>query len=149
MALVTNTDAAEAWRIIKVNAKNIKNNIPQINSNLSAGGITLEYVIDIYRAVRDSMTQLTSLKTTTNLTAYVSDVLNDQTYDVVAQIDAVTNAEQNVLNWIDTNAGGLSLSGDTAENAIANGSVVTNRFSAAQTAPLRDLLTSVYDAVQG
>lgn len=147
MALLATIDAAEAWKTIRGNAKSIVINVPAINSELATSDVRLERIFEIYRVLKNSRDQLESLKLTDNLTAYVADVLNAPAYDVVAEISAVTAAQQSVLDWIDTNANGLSLTGDTAANYLANGSAVTNRFTPAQTAALRTLLEAVANSI--
>jgi len=144
MAIESATDAQEAWNVIRRNAKQIKLLIAGMKSTLSAGGVTVEYVFDqVYRPILNSMSQLNTLAATTNLNAYVQSVTGNGSYSATTEIAGVTAAQQNALDWINTNAGGLSLTGDTATNYIANGSIASNRFSGAQTSSLRTLLDAI------
>lgn len=149
MSLEVGTDAAEAWRIIRGNGFNLKTSvIPPMLAALSSGAVTLEYIIfTVYRGLSNHRTQLESLKTTQGLNAYVQDIRATPAYDAVTSITSVTAALQLCLDWIDANASGFTLTGDSASNALASGSVLTNRFSAAQTAQLRTRMQAVLDAI--
>ena len=117
-------------------------------STLAAGGVTVEYVIfSVYKRLKEHYDQLEAMKVTAGLNEYVQLARGNPAYDVVAAINTVTAAISAANTWIDTNASGLNLTGDSAANAIANDSVASNRFSAAQTLALRNLLTAVTDAI--
>lgn len=150
MAIESTLDAAEAWSIIRRNAKQIKTLIVGMKVTLQAGGVTVEYVFDgVYRPLLNSKNQLDTLALTANLNTYVRDVTGNALYDVVSEIADTSAAIQACLDWIDTNAGGLALTGDTATNYIANGSVATNRFNAGATSGLRTLLDAVTAGING
>ena len=143
MALVTSTEPNAAWTQIKGNAKQLKINLGGMNSRLAAGNVTIEQVFEIYQRLSNSKNQLVALSSTRGIDAYVKTLRDDVNYVATTQIAAATDAIQAALDWINTNTGGLSLTGDTAANAIANSSVATNRFSAGQTSGLRTLITAI------
>ena len=147
MAIETQTDAAEAWKIIRTNASNLKQWLTAEHAELASSDVTLESVVAIYRRLRDHRLQLVAMSAVENINAYVQDMRNDQTYDAVAQVTAVTDAINAALSWVDNNASGLTLTGDTASNAIANGSIVTNRFTPAQTSGLRSAMVTIGAAI--
>ncbi len=150
MAIESSIDAAEAWNVVRRNAKQIKLLIAGMNTMLSAGGVTVEQIFDqVYRPILNSMNQLNTFAATTNLDAYVQSLTGNVLYSATTEIAAVTSAQQDVLDWIDTNASGLSLAGDTAANYLSNGSIATNRFSAAQTSQLRTRLSTVMASING
>lgn len=148
MALHSKITAADAWRSVIGIAGGLLRNIPGWSDKLASGNVTLEYVFGIYKNVRDDRLSLDQFKATANLNAYVQNVLGDPTYNAVSNITDVTDAMQACLTWIDTNASSLNLSGDSAENALSSGSVVTNRFGSGATAPLRALLATVTENIQ-
>lgn len=144
MALETTVDASEAWNLIRRNASNIKGLSAQARSILQAGGVTIEFVFkEIAFRIDNSMAQLTSLAATPGLDAYVSVSLGKTGYVATSEVAAVTSKQAAILSWIDTNAAGLNLSGDTYMNWKSNGSVATNRFGAGATAGLRTLLSEM------
>ena len=147
MALQTAADAAEAWKVIRGNARTQRLQVQAMISQLASNDVTLEEVIGMYRVISNSRNQLEELKTTQNLVAYVQATLGSATFNAVTEIETVTAAQANALTWIDNNASGLNLTGDTAANAIANNSVATNRFSPAQTANLRTAMQAIADAI--
>jgi hypothetical protein len=149
MALEIGSDAAEAWRTIKSNAKQQRINLPIFHAALAAGDVTIEYVFEVYRQIRNSRNQLETLKATSGLNQYVQTIRNDPVYDATAAVTAVTDAQLAALNWIDSNASGISLTGDSAENALVNNSVASNRFTAVQTSDLRALLVAINDEIAG
>jgi hypothetical protein len=147
MALATGTDPQDAWSQTKKTARQFRIQVPAMNARLLAGGVSVDDVIDIYRVVKNAQTQLAAQAVVTGLNAYVQTLPGKSGYNAVAEIGVVTSAMQAVLDWIDTNASGLSLTGDTAANAIANGSIATNRFGAGATAALRANLSAIESAI--
>ena len=147
MPLEIGIDTVEAWRIIKGNANAIKNNAPGMITFLANNDVRLEYIFEIYKLVKESQLQLDEMKTVSGLVDYVKTARNDPVYDVVAQITALTAAQQLILDWIDSNAAGLSLTGDSAANALANKSVVTNRFTPTQTSQLQVRLQNMLSTI--
>lgn len=147
MALESTTDAAEAWRVIRGNAKAQRAQVSAFIITLNAGDVTLETVLEMYRVIYNSMNQLNTLAATANLNSYVQSTSGNGTYDAAAEIAAVTALQQACLTWIDTNAAGLSLTGDTAANWLSSGSVVSNRFGKPATAGLRAAMQDVVDAI--
>lgn len=144
MALDTAVSPAEAWDVIRRNAVNMKALSAQMRAALQAGNVTVEYVFkEVAFRIDNSMAQLNALAATAGLDTYVSVALGKVGYVATSEVAAVTAKQAEVLSWINANAAGLSLSGDSYSNWKANGSVASNRFGAAATAPLRALLTQL------
>lgn len=147
MALNIEADAAEAWRLIRGAAINAKRYAQAYSAELSAGDAILERVFEMYRNLYNIRQQIEAEKTITGLVEYVQIVRNDPAYDVLTDINAMTSAMQSALTWIDNNAAGLSLNGDTALNFLDSGSVVANRFTPTQTSGLRNQLDGIVAAI--
>lgn len=143
MAIDTNIDPAEAWELVRKTSKNLKTLLTGYHADLLAGDITLENVFNMYRRMEAHQTQLNELAVVPNLNDYVQSVLNNPGYNAVAEIGALNAEIDTALLWIDTNASGLNLTGDSASNWGLSGSTVTNRFSAAQTADLRTAMVAI------
>lgn len=149
MALETGTDPAEAWEGVKKTALQFKAQVPGMNATLSTGGVRVEDVQNIYRVVLNAMAALNVYAAVSGLDVYVATLPGKATYVATTEIGAVTTAMQTALTWMDTNASGLSLTGDTFANAISLGSIATNRFGAGATSQLRTDLTAIADAING
>lgn len=147
MALETTNDAAESWRLIRGAAINAKRLAQTFSAELSASSVTIERVFEMYRQFKNMRAQIETEKTTAGLVEFVKLVRNDSAYDVTADINAATAAVQAALDWVDANASGIALTGDTASNYLASGSVVSNRFTPAQTSGLRDQLADIVTSI--
>jgi hypothetical protein len=143
VAITSGSEPSDAWLQIKRTAKQFAIQVPGFNSRLSAGDVKIEDIVDIYRQVLNSKNQLDTNAAITGLDAYVSTLPGKSAYVATSEVAAVTTLMQDALDWMDINAAGLSLTGDTMANAIANGSVATNRFSAGATSALRSILASI------
>lgn len=146
MALDT-ISPARAWTTITANAVTQARQLAGFIAQLNAGDVTLETVLGMYRIIYNSRNQLEDLKLTGNLNSYVQTLKADGSYDAVAEITAFTTLQQACLDWIDTNAAGLNLTGDSAANWLVSGSVASNRFTKPQTAQLRTNMQAVVDYV--
>ncbi len=144
MAIETGiTEAQIAWSKIGGIAHRFISNAKRADNLLKEDNVTLEFIMfQVYRSVLDSKNLLLAEAGTTGLDLYVQDVRNDAGYVATAELVLIDTAFQDILDWIDTNASGLSLTGDSAANATLLGSVVTNRFSAAILSPLRTLFVT-------
>lgn len=143
MSLETSTEAPEAWKTIRGAARQYRINIPRMKTILSSGATKLEEVVEVYERTANAKSQLDDLATTAGLDAYVQTILGREAFVATTRVAAVTAAMQAALNWMDTNASGLNLTGDTIANAIANRSVVTQRWNAAALSALRALLDDI------
>jgi len=148
MAMQVTLTAADAWRQAVGVAVGLRNNLPGWGAQLSAENHTVEQIFGLYSNLKKSRDALENYKTAPNLTAHVADLLGQPAYDAVAEINAVTSAIQDAMDWVDTNASGLSLNGDTAANWLASGSVASNRFGPPATAGLRALLTAIEATIE-
>lgn len=145
--ITTSNDPAEAWRIIRLNARQIALNIPVLISEISKGNITIERIFAIYMLIKNSRDQLTALADAPHLSTYVSGIMQDAEYDILAEISETTEAMSAAMNWVNTNANGLQLNGDTAENYIIKQSIVTNRFNAVQLSGFTTLLQNINNTI--
>lgn len=147
MPLSTVNDAAESWRLIRGAAANAKRFAQAYSAELAGGDAKLERVFDMYRNLRNIRNQINAEGATSGLVDFVKLVRGDAAYDVSADIAAVLTAIDACLTWVDTNASGLNLSGDSAANYLNTGSVVTNRFTPQQTSGLRTRLDAVVASI--
>ena len=147
MALETASDPVQAWQQAKATAKQFRIQVPGINARLAAGGITVEQVVDVYRVTLNAQTQINAMALVSGLDAYVQTSPGKGAYVATAEIAAVSAAMQTALNWMNTNAAGLNLIGDSMANAMTTGSVATNRFGAGATSQLRTHLSAIEAAI--
>lgn len=144
MAIETSvTEAQIAWSKIGGIAHRFISNARQADEILQADDVTLEFIMyQVYRVVLDTKAKFLAEAGTTDLDIYVQDVRNDAGYVATTELASIDAALQAIIDWIDTNASGLSLTGDSAANSMLTGSLVTDRFSAATLAPLRALFVT-------
>lgn len=142
MALNITNDPASNWALIKGLARSIKSLCDDMASRMAAQDVTIEYLaFTVYKILKTQRDQLVDLNID-GLNEYASSI-RGVSVDVEADIGVVIASIDDALSWMDTNASGLSLTGDTFANALANDSVTTRRFTPAQTGPLQTRLIAI------
>lgn len=101
--LATNNSAAEAYRLIKSNALQLKVNAQAMVTTLTAGPVDYEYLRDTYNTLTRSKDQLALLRATQGIVNYAKDQEEDQAYAVKGEINTVTTAIAGALTWMRTN----------------------------------------------
>ena len=133
-----------AWDQLRGLLGRLSNDLLRVDKFLTDNDATVEFgIYQVYKRLSDDQTTMNELAAVTGLDAFVQDLINDAGYVATTEIAGVSTAIDSAKAWLDTNIGGLALTGDTAANALVNGSVATNRFTPAQTAGLRTELAAV------
>ncbi len=123
-----------AWDQLRGLLGRLSNDLNRANEFLANNDVTVEFgTYQVYKRLDDDQTTMNTLAAVPGLDAFVQDLIND----------AISSAIDTAKAWLDTNIGGLALTGDTSANALVNGSVATNRFTPAQTSQLRTDLEAI------
>jgi hypothetical protein len=138
------SETQSAWDQLRGLLGRLANDLLRAENFLANNNVTIEFVMyQLYKRLQEDQTVMNQLASTTGLDTFVSDILNDGAYVATSELALISTAIDDAKSWIDTNAAGLSLTGDTAANALLNGSTVTNRFTPAQTAALQTELSEI------
>jgi hypothetical protein len=135
-------DTANAYKIIKGTANQVRINVPPANAQMQANGATYEDLRDTYNFILNSKDQINLLKTTPGLEQYAKDQENDPTYDIVAEFNTMLTAMDSVLTWMDVN---IPVANRTLKAPAdwGEGTIVSDSFTPAQTVGLQTELTAL------
>jgi len=142
----SNVVPQEAYRIVKGAAVQLKANLQGINTRLSASGADYDFLREIYRTLARANNQFDNLKTTPGLAAYATEQENDVSYNVVTEFTTMQAAISSALSWMDTNVP-TSVTVKTPNQWADGETLISNTFTAAQTAGLRTALSAVISAI--
>lgn len=133
-----------AWDQLRGLLGRLSNDLNRANQFMANNDVSVEFgIYQVYKRLDDDQTTMNALAAVPGLDAFVQDLVNNGTYVATTELAAISTAIDTAKTWLDTNIGGLSLTGDTASNALTNGSVATNRFTSVQTAQLQTDLEAI------
>lgn len=141
----SNVVPQEAYRIVRGAANQLRINLIAIKAQLAASGADYAYLKSIVRLLVNANNQFDTLKSTPGLAAYAQEQENDPTYDVAAEFTAMQSAITGAIAWMDANVPTSVTVG--APSTWGEGSIITNTFTAGQTAGLQTAIQSVIDEI--
>jgi hypothetical protein len=128
---------------IETIAANIKSRAISLRDVSAAGNISALSIIELQAGLKSRMDRLNLLKSAAGLLQYTKDQLNDQTVDIVVEVDATVAEMQLTLNQIQTDLP-TSAAGFVEAQKIETNDTVTNKtFTPAQSSILRDRLNAL------
>lgn len=125
----------------KVQVERLENRCQGAIDEMAAGNVDSETIIALYRYLTQTKARLTSFSSLSGIMQYVKDAEDDQTYDISAEITAVTSAITDTQSWIENNfpaSGGYLLF-----LRIVNSVITPRVFTPANTAGLRTELAVI------
>lgn len=141
----SNVVPQDAYQVVKRAAVQLKINLQSQKAQLASSGADYQFLQDIYLTLTRANNQFNTLKTTPGLAAYAKDQENDPAYDVVAEFTAMQNAIGACTAWMDANVP-TSVTAKSPAN-WDGGVIISNTFTAGQTAGLQAALQGVIDAI--
>lgn len=145
MSLLIESLLSEKYRTFKAQASRLKSHLMTFRSELAAGPIASDKLIDFYKTLGRDRARLIAFSGTVGITQHAKDAENNQSYDIVAEISSIVDDLDSTIAWIDTTipqSGGYVLS-----EQLLGGVVTPRSFSASATAPLRTLLQTIINAI--
>jgi len=141
----SNVVPADALRLTKQTAVQLKVNLQGFLSTLAAQSVGFPELRGIYRTLDRADNQLTSLSVTPGLAEYASAQENDGTYDVAAEFQAMIAAISAAKVWLNDNTPNTATVAPASE--WTDEGVTSSEFTPAQTAGLRAALQGVVDTI--
>lgn len=139
----TNVVPEAGYRTAKTHAVTAKQYAQRESNRLATQDVNADRILAIFHDCRRLRDELSAAKDVPNILAYARDQENDQTYDLVAEFNALIAALQAVMDDIETtfptNASGYLLE----KQFNAQGTYDFRQFTIAQTANIRTLLDAV------
>jgi len=141
----SNVVPADALRLTKQTAVQLKVNLQGFVSTLAAQSVGFPELRGIYRTLDRADNQLATLSSTPGLAEYASAQENDGTYDVIAEFQAMTAAISAAKVWLDNNTPSTATVAPASQ--WTDEGVTSDQFTPQQTGGLRTALQGVVDTI--
>lgn len=128
-----------------LNARLLGNTLADSISQMAAGSVSANLVLEIYTQLGAAVADAQNLATVPDILNIARREFSNDTFDFVAEATAFVNACQNGVSWIDANFP-VDANGWLQTQQIVGGSISTRAFDDTQTATLRPILQAVVDA---
>jgi len=137
----SNVLPSDAYRTVKRAAVQLKVNLQGMVSYMGINGADYDYLKAVYLTLNRARDQFNDLKTTPGLSQYARDQENSQAYDVGAEFNSMVASIDAALTWIDANVPTNVTVKPPGQ--WGNETMISNTFTAGQTAGLRTALQAV------
>lgn len=145
MTVIVTTGLEVAYEEFKVKMPRLKEQAEDAVTSMSAGPVDSNFVKGLYSSLNRSRTYLNNFKTLSGLTQFVKDHEGNQSYDVVAEINALVSAIQDAIDQVDADFPSTGTPPNRYRQFVKmeDGVVSFRSFPSGGTAALRTDLTAI------